>query len=118
MTRVLLVDDDRDLSELLAAQLTWAGYQVRTTDSLLSALQAASEEAPFNVLITDLHLPDADGSAVAEALGVPIKLALTGSSSAADSKRLLAAGFAAVLIKPLSGKQLLEALKRSLEEAK
>lgn len=118
MTRVLLVDDDRELCELLGAQLTRAGYEVSVADSLLAALQVASEEAPFDALITDLHLPDADGSAVAEALGVPIKLALTGSSSKEDAQRLLAAGFAAVLVKPLSGKQLVEALTRSLTAAK
>ena len=118
MTRVLLVDDDRDLAEMLGAQLTRAGYEVRTADSLLSALEVAGEEAPFDALITDLNLPDADGSAVAEALGVPVKLALTGSGSAEDVKRLLAAGFAAVLAKPLTGKQLVEALARSLEDVK
>jgi CheY-like chemotaxis protein len=114
MKRVLLVDDDRDLAELLAGQLTRAGYDVRWADSLFGALEVAGEETPFDVLVTDLNLPDADGAAVAEALGVPIKLALTGSSSAADSKRLLAAGFAEVLVKPLTGKQLVEALSRSV----
>lgn len=115
MTRVLLVDDDRELAELLAAQLTRGGYEVRVADSLFSALEVATVEPPFDVLVTDLHLPDADGSAVGEALGVPVKLALTGSSSAQDEKSLLAAGFAAVLTKPVTGKQLGEALARSLE---
>ena len=114
MTRVLLVDDDRDLSELLAAHLTRSGYQVCSADSLLDALHVASEEKPFDVLITDLNLPDADGTSVAEALGVPIKLALTGSSSAVDAKRLIDAGFAEVLVKPLSGKHLVDAVARSL----
>ena len=100
MTRVLLVDDDRDLAELLASQLAREGYAVCVADSLLSAQQVASEEDPFDILITDLNLPDADGEAVAQALGIPIKLALTGSSSTADAKRLMAAGFAAVLVKP------------------
>ncbi len=118
MTRVLVVDDDRDLSELVAAQLKREGFEVSLADSLLGALQVASEEDPFDVLITDLHLPDADGDSVAEALGVPIKLALTGSSSAADAQRLLAAGFSEVLIKPLTGVELVEALRRSLEAAK
>lgn len=114
MTRVLLVDDDHDLSELLGAQLTRAGYEVRVADSLFTALEVAGEEEPFDVLVTDLNLPDADGTSVGEALGVPIKLALTGSSSAEDVKRLLAAGFFEVLTKPMTGKQLVEALKRSL----
>ncbi len=114
MKRVLLVDDDADLSELLATQLRRAGYEVSMADSLHNALEVTSREAVFDVLITDLNLPDADGAAVAKALGVPIKLALTGSSSPADAKRLLADGFAAVLVKPLSGKQVVEALTHLL----
>ena len=116
MTRVLLVDDDEDLCELVAAQLTRAGFEVAVADSLRSALEVASEQKPFDVLITDLHLPDADGAMVAQALGVPIKLALTGSSSPSDAKRLMGEGFAAVLVKPLMANQLVEALKRSLEK--
>ena len=118
MKRVLLVDDDRELSELLAAQLTRGGYAVCFADSLLSAMTGASEEAPFDVLVTDLYLPDADGAAIAEALGVPIKLALTGSGAPADAERLLAAGFAEVLVKPVSGPKLLDAISRSLKTAK
>lgn len=109
-----MVDDDRELAELMARELQRAGHTVICADSLLNALEVSAEEAPFEVLITDLHLPDADGTAVAEALGIPIKLALTGSSAASDRQRLLAAGFCAVLVKPLSGKQLLEALNQSL----
>lgn len=117
MTRVLLVDDDVDLAELLAEALTRGGYDVRCADSLFDALAVTRAEAPFDVLITDLHLPDADGAAVAKALAVPVTLALTGSTAPADAQRLLAEGFAAVLVKPLSGLQLLEALSRSLAAA-
>ena len=106
------MDDDLDLSELLAGQLIRSGYEVHCADSLFSALQVSAEEGPFDVLVTDLNLPDADGAGVAEALGVPIKLALTGSSSADDKKRLLAAGFAAVLVKPLTSTQLVDELNR------
>ena len=114
----MLVDDDAELAELLASQLTRAGFEVRFADSLANAQQVASEEKPFDVLITDLHLPDGDGAAVATALGVPIKLALTGSSNSDDAKRLMADGFSAVLVKPLSAKQVVEAVTRSLEAKK
>jgi CheY-like chemotaxis protein len=115
--RVLLVDDDHELAELLALELRRGGYTVHCADGLLNALEISAEEATFDALITDLHLPDADGTAVAEALGIPIKLALTGSSDPSDRQRLVAAGFASVLVKPLSGKQLLAALTQSLSAA-
>lgn len=114
MTRVMLVDDDPELAELLAAQLTRAGFEASTADCLQSALQLKADQPAFDVLITDLHLPDSDGAGVAKALGLGINLLLTGSSSASDSERLMAAGFAAVLLKPITGKLLVEAVHRSL----
>lgn len=118
VTRLLLVDDDRDLSALLAMQLQRAGYEVQSADSFLSALQLTSEQPPFDVLITDLNLPDADGAAVAQALNVPIRLVLSGSSSAEDERRLMAAGFSAVLRKPISGEHLLAAVAKSVAGAR
>ncbi len=116
MKRLLLVDDDVELSELLARKLSRAGYEVRSADSLRAALELTAVEAPFDVLITDFHLPDADGAGVAAALRVPITLGLTGSSDPADAERLRAAGFAAVLIKPVGGQQVLDAVARTLGE--
>jgi DNA-binding response OmpR family regulator len=110
----MLVDDDPELAQLLAAQLVRAGFEAQTADCVQSALRLASEQPRFDVLITDLHLPDGDGAGVAKALGLGLNLALTGSSSTADSARLLAAGFSAVLVKPINGKQLVEAVRRSL----
>ncbi len=114
MTRVLLVEDDLDLGELLAEVLAGEGYAVRTADSLRRALEVARAEAPFDVLLTDLHLPDADGETVARALRVPLSLALTGTNAPGQTPRLLEAGFAAVLLKPLTRRQLLDAVGLAL----
>lgn len=110
----MLVDDDLELVELLAHQLKRAGYDVRFSDSCAGAVEVARTEPRFDALITDLHLPDADGAEVAAQLKAHVSLGLTGSSSAADANRLLAAGFAEVLVKPVTGKQLLDALTRCL----
>lgn len=117
MTRVLLVDDEQDLAELLASQLTRAGFEVRCADALQSA-KVANEELKFDVLVTDLHLPDGDGIDVARSLAIPICLALTGSSVEADAKRMIGEGFAAVLVKPITSLQLVTAIKDAIARAR
>lgn len=114
MTRVLLVDDDREIVELFAGQLTRAGFDTQFADSLAEVKSLAGET--FDVLVTDLHLPDATGEQIAAAVNARVRIVLTGSSSAADARRLRDAGFAAVLVKPLSGKQLVAAVNIGLEQ--
>lgn len=113
MTRVLIVDDESDLADLMANQLTRAGFDVRCADALLTA-KAIGKEHTFDVLITDFNLPDGDGVDVARELKIPICLALTGNSADSDTKRMLGAGFAAVLVKPVSAGRLVEAIKSAI----
>ena len=113
VTRVLLVDDESDLADLMANQLTRAGFDVRCADALLSA-QALLKTEKFDVLVTDFNLPDGDGVDVAKSLGIPICLAVTGSSADADTKRMIGAGFAKVLVKPVTASQLVAAIKAAI----
>ena len=116
MTRVLLVDDEKDLADLLANQLARAGFEVRCADGLLTA-QAACQQEQFDVLVTDLHLPDGDGVEVARSLKIPVFLGVTGSTDAAESQRMISEGFAAVLTKPLTTRQLVAAINEALARA-
>jgi two-component system KDP operon response regulator KdpE len=67
VTRVLLVDDDRQLLRALQITLTARGYRVVPAASGAGALAAASAQPP-DVVILDLGLPDLDGVAVVEGL--------------------------------------------------
>jgi two-component system, OmpR family, KDP operon response regulator KdpE len=67
MTRVLLVDDDRQLVRALQITLSARGYSVVPAASGASALAAASAQPP-DIVILDLGLPDLDGVAVVEGL--------------------------------------------------
>jgi DNA-binding response OmpR family regulator len=116
MTRVLLVDDESDLADLLASQLTRAGFEVRCADALSTA-QAVIATEKFDVLVTDLHLADGDGVDVARSLKIPIYLGLTGSSAEADAKRMLSEGFSAVLVKPVTSGKLVAAIKQAIADA-
>jgi two-component system KDP operon response regulator KdpE len=67
VTRVLVVDDDRQLLRALQITLTARGYAVVPAATGADALAAASAKPP-DVVILDLGLPDLDGVAVVEGL--------------------------------------------------
>lgn len=59
--KILVVDDNRELRNLIKEELTGAGYRaVRMADSAAAARQAISGELP-ELVILDINLPDGDG---------------------------------------------------------
>ncbi len=67
MARVLVVEDEQDLREVLEYNLTQAGHRVKTASTGAEALRAAPELKPEIVLL-DLMLPDLPGTEVCRAL--------------------------------------------------
>ena len=67
--RVLLVEDDQDGREFMQALLAWDGHTVETAATVSQALSrlVVEGDAPFDVLITDIGLPDGSGWEVASA---------------------------------------------------
>lgn len=65
--RLLVVDDDRDLCDLLAEYLTDEGYEVARAYGGRDALRKARHEKP-DALLLDLLMPDLSGTNVARAL--------------------------------------------------
>jgi len=61
--RVLVVDDEAEIAELIGEMLAGAGYEVMTAESGAVAL-AMLEEARFDAIVSDLHMPDVDGAAL------------------------------------------------------
>ncbi len=112
--RVLVVDDEADTCELIQIILAGCGAQVKTASSAAAALEAAAEEV-FDVLISDIGMPDEDGySLIAKvrALGkehggkVPAAAALTAYAGEADRIRVLQSGFQIHVPKPISPSEL------------
>ncbi len=66
--RILLVEDDVQLCQLMARILTASGYEVHTASTGPEAVRRAIEIAPFQMLITDIVLPGMDGSEVVSRL--------------------------------------------------
>ncbi|MCA1601412.1 MAG: hybrid sensor histidine kinase/response regulator [Acidobacteria bacterium] len=112
--RVLVVDDDADTCELMQVILEGCGAQVKTARSAAAALEAVAEEV-FDVLISDIGMPDEDGySLIAKvrALGkergakVPAAAALTAYVGEEDRIRVLQSGFQIHVPKPISPSEL------------
>ncbi|MCB9598585.1 MAG: response regulator [Sandaracinaceae bacterium] len=111
--RVLLVEDDDDLRELLAAKLERRGLTVVTATDGREALTQLEEGAP-DVVVTDLGLPAMDGHTLARAIrrshpGLPL-VALSGYGARRDRERSAAAGFAKHFVKPIAVDDLVSAL--------
>jgi two-component system CheB/CheR fusion protein len=113
--RVLLVEDDRQSADALQVLLETEGLEVTQASSSLEALEAA-QRGGFDVVLTDLAMPDMDGHALLQALRrdprtarVPV-LALSGLARPADVQRALDQGFRVHLGKPVSLERLLAAL--------
>jgi len=65
---VLLVDDSPFFRELLTPLIKAAGYRVVAAASAADALMALKSEARFDLIVTDIDMPDMDGFALAEAV--------------------------------------------------
>ena len=89
MGRILLAEDDTDMRRFLARALENAGYSVVAFDNGLSAYERLREE-PFNLLLTDIVMPEMDG----------IELARKASELDPDLKIMFITGFAAVALNP------------------
>ncbi|WP_457442798.1 PAS domain S-box protein [Roseateles sp. P5_E4] len=59
--RILVVDDETEIAELIGEMLSGAGYEVMTAESGAVAL-AMLAEARFDAIVSDLHMPDIDGA--------------------------------------------------------
>ena len=105
--RVLVVDDDVDMSESTALILRDAGHDVRTAFDGASALQAALDYRPHAVLL-DIGLPGMSGHEVARRMRLApelkhvILVAVTGYGQERDSTVSREAGFNHHLVKPAS----------------
>ncbi len=111
--RLLVVDDSVDTCELLKIVLEGCGAQVKTASSVAAALEAMTE-GQFDVLISDLGMPDEDGySLIAkvralspERGGKTPAAALTAYASEEDRIRVLRSGFQIHLPKPIGPNEL------------
>ncbi len=112
--RVLVVEDSVLISSALRILLESNGYEVAVAGNAAEALDAGIQ-APPDVLLLDLTLPDADGLWVMQELfsreiRPVVKLAMTGYDDAGTRQRCIAAGCDDVLVKPVPIRDILRVI--------
>jgi PAS domain S-box-containing protein len=115
--RILLVEDHGDTASMMKMLLEMSGYEVERAGDVAQALSAALPDR-FDLLVSDLGLPDGSGLDLMTALrarGNPLKgIALSGYGREEDLQRSREAGFSAHLTKPVDADVLIEAVRKML----
>ena len=115
--RVLVVDDDADSLEVLRMVLEAAGAKVTATTSAREAFDALDARGPFEIIVSDISMPEMDGysfmrsvRARTSSAHVPA-IALTAYARSEDAELAMRAGYQEHLAKPVDEKRLVNAVK-------
>lgn len=113
----LVVDDVSDVTDMLSVLMTHAGYDVSTASSAREAI-ALAREHHYDLVISDIGMPEMNGYQLAEALRslpgydtVPM-VAVTGYSMFDDRSRSLTSGFNEHVTKPIDPRAFLELIEQ------
>jgi DNA-binding NtrC family response regulator len=121
MESIVLVEDDRDLRELLQEELEAEGYQVIACGDAEQGKQLLATQA-VDLLISDLRLPGADGLSLLPSLASsdspPAVLIITAFGSVQQAVKALQAGADDFLTKPLEMDHFLLTVSRLLDNRK
>jgi CheY-like chemotaxis protein len=123
-TRVLVVDDEPDIRDLVTFILQDYGVQVTAVASAQEALQSLSESIP-DILISDIGMPKIDGYMLIRQIrerspqqgGQVRAIALTAYASEINQQQSLAAGFQMHIPKPVDPDALVKALSSLIESS-
>ena len=114
---VLIVDDNEKNRKLARDVLRAAGFRTLEAESGGDGVALAAEHLP-DVILMDVRLPDMDGTEAARALGGDVRtaripvVALSALRLEGGGDRLLAAGFAGYLEKPISIREFPDQVRR------
>src|SRR5262245_59100675 len=116
-TRVLVVDDETNITDLVATALRYEGFDVEVAATGTEALKAAETFRP-DLMVLDIMLPDRDGFAVvqrlrADGLHVPVVF-LTARHSTAEKVKGLTVGGDDYVTKPFSLEELVARVRAVL----
>jgi two-component system NtrC family sensor kinase len=120
--RILLVDDNPIVSQLIIDILSLAGYGVDTAPNGIAALEKIDSRR-YDLILTDLHMPEMDGAGLYRELAKrqthpPQKIIfLTGTAGTSEAHRLVQDTGLPVLRKPFNLVELLELVQKVLVAA-
>jgi CheY-like chemotaxis protein len=114
--RILLVDDDADTARVFQHLLRMDGYTVTLAGNVAGALKRLETE-PFDLLITDIELPDGSGLDLLQRarLRHPLKgIVVSGHGEEAHRDKAREAGFEEYLLKPVDLLEVRQTIGRVL----
>ena len=118
MARILAVDDSPAMRQMVTVTLRSAGHEVVEAFDGREALDIARKQAPVDLVITDINMPNMDGITLVRELrqlahyrNVPL-LVLTTEASAQKKQEGKAAGATGWIVKPFNPERLLAAVAR------
>jgi len=116
--KILIVDDDSNLLELICGKLAAAGYETKTALKAEDAIEAAERES-LSLCLVDLRLADGDGISLMDELHaisphMPV-IILTGYGSVESAVEAMKKGAYSYLTKPLDTRELLLQIERAVE---
>ncbi|WP_322806033.1 response regulator [Thermanaerothrix sp.] len=121
MTHILVAEDERDIRELIAFTLRFAGYEVTTVSNGEEAVQAAAQLHPALILM-DVRMPRMDGYQACQALKadpalkhIPVVF-LSAKGQESEIQAGLAAGATDYLLKPFAPDELTRRVRELLEK--
>jgi DNA-binding response OmpR family regulator len=119
--KILIIEDDYDLSALMIRHLHSADYDVINVGDAIQGVQFAKREIP-DLIVLDLMIPGGGGLTVLERLSqltetqsIPI-IVLTGVHDASMKEKVLQAGAAQYLEKPYNAQELLKNIEEHIKE--
>lgn len=116
--RILIVEDDRDISTLLTLELQDAGFQVSSYETGVRGLSAVREDTP-DLVVLDLGLPDLNGAEIARRIrhteDTPI-IILTAADDVGTKVEMLNAGADDYLAKPFHSDELIARINVQLRK--
>lgn len=117
--RILIVDDEEDILDLMEAHLVSAGHAVEKTTSPVHALQCA-KNGMADLVLTDMQLPQMSGLELLKQIklvspGLPVIL-VSGQATDMSKDRAKELGAYDFMDKPVKKEELLECVKKALEE--
>ena len=118
--RVLLVDDDPAIVNMICLMLERLGYNVTsTTDSTTALKRFKTDPGNFDLVITDMAMPKMSGDRLAAELlnvrnDIPILLC-TGHSDTVDEKKAKEIGIRGFAMKPLDMRKLAQSVRAVLD---
>jgi CheY-like chemotaxis protein len=123
MSRILLVDDEKNIRLVVGKSLEKAGYDVEFAVDGVEAVDKANEINPALIML-DLRLPKMNGFLVLEAIkgdtateDIPV-IILSALSEEDDIQKAISLGAADFLVKPVTQADLLSAVEENIREEK